>query len=441
MSATHVRPGERLLTVEEAAERILAGVMALPAEAVPLDEAAGRVLAEPVHASVTLPPWDNTAMDGFAVRAADTAGASAESPVTLPVEGEVSAGHAPSSALAPGTAVRITTGAMIPPGADAVVPVEDTDARPGADALPARVAIRRAATLGDNIRRTGSDVAAGARLLEPGAVVGPAALALLAAAGVATVRVHRRPRVAAIATGDELVAIGEPLGPAQIYDSNSLALVAQARAAGAEARRIGIARDRLESVVGLLDEARAWADVVVLSGGVSVGAHDVVKDAVASLGSIGFWRVAIQPGKPLAFGRMARTEVPHAGASSTDEPPIAVLGLPGNPVSAFVTFELFVRPLLRRLEGRGDGSGRRVVRATLAERVRKAVDRRGFLRVGLSPDPARPGGLVARLAGSQGSHVLSALASADGLAVIPEGVPGLEAGAEVDVLELDDEGA
>ncbi len=441
MTVTRERAGDALLSVEEAAARILGGIVPLVGEVAPLVEAAGRVLAEPVDARVTLPPWDNTAMDGFAVRAADTDGASADAPVTLPVTGEVPAGHAPSSPLEPGTAIRITTGAMIPPGADAVVPVEDTDAPPGADRLPDRVEIRRPARAGDNVRTAGSDVAAGARLLEPGAVVGPAALALLAATGISEVRVRRRPRVAVIATGDELVAIGEPLGTAQIYDSNSLALVAQARAAGAEARRLGIARDRLGSVVALLDEARAWADVIVLSGGVSVGAHDVVKDAVASLGSIGFWRVAIQPGKPLAYGRAAREGAGAGTAPLDDAPPISVFGLPGNPVSAFVTFELFVRPLLRRLEGRGDGSGRRVVRAMLAEPVHKSPDRRGFLRVRLSPDPARPGGLLARLAGGQGSHVLSALAAADGLAIVPEGVPGLDAGAEVDVLELDDEGA
>ena len=289
-----------------------------------------------------------------------------------------------------------------------------------------RVAVLRAARSGDHVRRAGEDVERGAPLLEAGRAVGPAALALLAAAGVTGVEVHRRPRVAVMATGDELEPLGAPLPPGAIYDSNSLALAAQARAAGAEVRRLGVARDALESVLAPLREAATWADVIVTSGGVSVGAHDVVRDAFAALGTVDFWRVAVQPGKPLAYGR--------AGACH-------LFGLPGNPVSAFVTFELFVRPLLRKLAGRSDVVGRTVLRARLAQPVTKSAERRAFLRVRVEREAGTGGGTLARLAGGQGSHVLSALAAADGLAIVPEGIAGLPSGSEVDVWKLDDEGA
>jgi len=424
-------PEKRLLTPEEALGRVLDGVVALPAEPVALDAVAARILAAPAVARFTLPRWDNSAMDGFAVRATDVASASETRPVILPVSGEVAAGHAAAQPMVPGTALRITTGAMLPTGADTVVPVEDTDALPSDAALPSRVAIRRAAVHGAWVRRTGEDVTAGMEILPAGRLVGPAALALLAAAGVDSVLAHRRPRLAVIATGDELATVGGPLGPAQIYDSNTVALVAQARACGAEARGLGIAPDDLAKMRALLVEAAADADVVVVSGGVSVGAHDVVKSAFAALGRIDFWRVAMQPGRPMAYGRIERE----------GRPLVALFGLPGNPVSAFVTFELFVRPLVRRLAGHPDGPARPTVWARLLEPVSKDPARRAYLRVVVMPDGRRRNAFVARLAGGQGSHVLSALAAANGLAIVPEGLPGLPAGAEVEVLQLDEEGA
>jgi molybdopterin molybdotransferase len=413
-----------LTTLEQARDQILAGVQAKPAEAVALAEALGRVLAEPVIARLTLPPWDNSAMDGFAVRSADIADARPDAPVALPVVGEVAAGSAPAAELRKGTALRIFTGAPVPPGADAVVPVEDTDAPPGSRdggaTLPASVAIFAAAPDGAHIRRAGSDIRTGDSLLQSGRRLSPAHLALAAAGGHWTLPVHAQSRVAVLATGDELAAPGAPLGPAQIPDSNSIGLVAQARECGAEVRSFGIAGDRLDEVLARLREAIEWADVVVVSGGVSVGAHDVVKDAFEELGQLELWRVAVQPGKPLAFGR------------ATGPRPVLLFGLPGNPVSSFVTFELFVRPVLRRLAGYDDVIGRPVVRAHLVEGVRKAPDRRAFLRVRLV-------GNEARLAGGQGSHVLSALALANALAIVPEGVSELPAGAEVDVMRLDSE--
>ena len=431
------RPGGSLLPLEAALEQILAGAVPLGAEDVPVADAAGRVLAEPVVARTSLPPWDNSAMDGFAVRSGDVADASAVHPAILRVVGEVAAGHAPVRAVEAGEALRITTGAMLPGGADAVVPVEDTDADPGASVLPSAVRVRVPAPAGANVRHLGEDIRAGDTVLSAGRIMGPARVALAAASGAATVAVHRRPRVTVLATGDELVAPGAPLGPGQIHDSNTPALLAQAGAAGAIALPGGIVPDE----PAVLAERLAWAigasDVVVLSGGVSVGAHDHVKDALQALGRIEFWRVAIQPGKPLAFGR---TTAGRGGTVPDPDRPVALFGLPGNPVSAFVTFELFVRPLLRVLGGRGADRGRRVYRAVLAEAVSKSSERRAFIRVRLEADPAGSGGLVARPAGGQGSHVLSALAAADGLAVIPEGTPGLPAGSEVEVWELAEEG-
>jgi molybdenum cofactor synthesis domain-containing protein len=252
-------------------------------------------------------------------------------------------------------------------------------------------------------------------------------VAVIVAAGHGAVRVHRRPRVAVLATGDELVEAGAPLGPGQIHDSNAPAIAAQARLVGAEVRRLGIAGDSLAEVERRLAEAMAWANVVVASGGVSVGAHDVVKTAFERFGKLDLWRVAIQPGKPLAFGRAVGPDGGH----------VLFFGLPGNPVSSFVTFELFVRPVLRRLSGDRDPLARDVVRARLASAMTKAHGRRAFLRVVVEPDPETPGGWLAVSAGGQGSHVLSALAAANGLAIIPEDVDGLPAGAEVDVWRLE----
>lgn len=413
-----------LLSLDEARTRILAGVVPPGIETVALEEALGRVVAEPVVSRLTLPPWDNSAMDGFAVRAADVDGAAASSPVVLRVVGEAAAGHMASVEVQAGTAIRILTGAPLPAGADAVVPLEDTDARPSSVELPSEVAISVAAPPGAHIRRAGSDLRAGALLLAAGTVLDAAAIAVAAAGGHGSVTVHRRPRVGVLATGDELVPPGTRPGPAQIPDSNSAGLLAQAREAGADARAFGIARDSLRSVVARLEDAVAWADVVVVSGGVSVGAHDVVRDAFERLGRVEIWRVAVQPGKPLAFGRTSGSRG------------VLLFGLPGNPVSSFVTFELFVRPVLRTMAGRSDAWAREVVPARLTDRLAKAPGRRAFLRVRLEPRPGEDPPHAARLAGGQGSHVLSALAAADGLAVVPENVDAAEAGSVVDVLRI-----
>jgi molybdopterin molybdotransferase len=415
-----------LMSLEDARARMLEGLEALPAEVVALGDAAGRVLAGALASRNTLPPWDNSAMDGFAVVAADTTSATRDTPVRLDVVGEAAAGRVTDVVVASGSCVRILTGAPLPSGADAVVPVENTDARMGVAHLPREVNVYAPASVGAHIRRAGSDLLAGADLLAAGTELTPAALAVCAAGGHAQVTVRRRPRVAVLATGDELVPPGDPLGPAQIPDSNTFGLAAQARELGAEVRVLGIARDDMDDVLDHLREGLAWADVIVASGGVSVGAHDVVKDAFAQIGRIDLWRIAVQPGRPLAFGRAPAT---------WREGDVLLFGLPGNPVSSLVTFELFVRPVLRRLSGYDDVIGRQIVRATLEQSVTKAVKRRAFLRVTLTETPERPG-WRASLAGGQDSHVLSALAAADGLAIIGEEQDAVPQGSEVEVIRI-----
>jgi molybdenum cofactor synthesis domain-containing protein len=271
----------------------------------------------------------------------------------------------------------------------------------------------------------GSDLREGYPLLAAGTLLSPAALAVAAAGGHAELTVHRPPRVAVMSTGDELAPVGAKLEADQIPDSNSVGLAAQARECGAEVRALGIATDALSDVVDRLSGALAWADVIVVSGGVSVGAHDVVKDAFDSVGEVGIWRVAVQPGKPLAFGRARR---------QGGEGEVLMFGLPGNPVSSFVTFELFVRPVLRRLAGLSDLIGRDFVRAKLAEQVDTSSGRRAFVRVRLTGNDED--GWTAALAGGQESHVLSALAAANGLAIVSEDDDSLPAGSMVDVMRI-----
>jgi molybdenum cofactor synthesis domain-containing protein len=416
-----------LLSLDEARARILRDVLPLLPQTVPLAEALGRVLAEDAAAMLTLPPWDNSAMDGFAVKSEDVASATPAAPVSLAVIGEVAAGHEPGVRVVPGTAVRILTGAIVPAGADAVVPIEDTDATAGVAERPDHVVVRAPAAPGAHVRRAGDDIVRGQPIVAAGTRLGPATLAALAATGHDQVAVHRRPCVAVLATGDELVAVGEPLGPASIPDSNSESIAAQVLAAGGEPVRLGIAIDDTEAVRERMLEGVLSADVLVATGGVSVGARDVVKEVFEAIGTLDLWRVAVQPGKPLAYGSAPR---PDGGYC-------VLFGLPGNPVSSFVTFELFVRPVLRRLQGADPFAGRLRVRAVLVDAVRTDPLRRAFVRVRLGEAPDAQGRYRAALAGGQGSHIISALAAADGLAIVPEGVAELDPGTEVEVIRLD----
>lgn len=440
-------PAPGLLSVEAAREAVLAVTQRVATERIPAADALGRITAEVVTARVSLPPWANSAMDGYAVRAADTTGAREEAPIELRIVGDIPAGRAPEVAVTTRTAARIATGARLPEGADAVVAVEETtplDAagRPGSrgrDAtgpLPAACLVHEAVTPGASVRAMGSDLRKGAALLEPGTAMTAAAVTLISGAGVDEVLVHRRPRIAVLATGDEIRAPGQPLGEAGIPDANGPGLRALVTAAGAEAIDLGIATDDLDDVLGRLRQGlEAGADALIVSGGVSVGPYDVVKTAIETIGRIDLWRVAVQPGKPFAFGVAER---PGGGA------PVLLFGLPGNPVSSAVTFELFVRPAIRRMAGRRDLL-RPVDRAVLGEAVTKSHGRRAFLRVEAERDgtgaPVRDGhGRVhVRLAGGQGSHVISALAAADALAVIPEADDALPEGSEVALWWLDRE--
>jgi molybdopterin molybdotransferase len=335
------------------------------------------------------------------------------------VSGDIPAGSGLPSPLAPGTAARIMTGAPVPAGADAVVPVEDTDdRRDRVGGVPAVIGIRKAPAAGQNVRPAGQDVRAGQVVLRAGTVVSPAVLGVLAALGQAEVMVHRQPRVALFSTGDELREVDEALGPGQIRDVNSHTLAAAAEAQGAQVLRLGIVRDRLEAVRETLAQAAAeGADLILSSAGVSVGAYDVVKAAVEADGGLAFWRVKMRPGKPLAFGHV------HG---------VPFFGLPGNPVSALMTFEVFVRPALLKLAGRRQWD-KLAVTAALGEPVR-SDGRESYLRVVLT----RQGGdYVARLAGDQGSAVLSSLVRANGLLILPEGVTAAQAGERFTVWLVD----
>jgi molybdopterin molybdotransferase len=440
--------GERLHGVEEAREAVLGALGAsLEEEPVAVDAALGRVLSRDVIAAATLPPWDNSAMDGYAIVAADIAGAGEDAPIRLEVTGEAPAGGVADGAVGHGSAIRIATGAPIPAGADAVVPVEQTtplDAagsrgprgRDAAGPLPAHVLVHGAVNAGAHVRRRGSDLVEGATILASGTAVSPAAVALAAGAGISSLHVRRRPLVAVLATGNEVRPAGTDLGPAGIPDANGPGLRALVTASGAEALELGIAIDDLDAVIARLRRALdGGADAIVVAGGVSVGPYDVVKLAFEAVGEIGLWRVAVQPGKPFAFGT-----APTAGWRRA-----LLFGLPGNPVSSFVTFELFVRPAIRALAGRRDLL-RPVDRAVLLDEVRTAPGRRAFLRVTAERDerggPIRDGqGRVqVRLASGpagQGSHVLSALAAADALAVVPEEVETHTAGDPVELWWLD----
>jgi molybdopterin molybdotransferase len=440
----------RLLSVDDALAAVLAAIPGPTGpEWVPLADALGRVVAETVRSATDLPPWDNSAMDGYAIRSADVAGATDASPLLLEVLGDLPAGATPVAEVRRGGAIRIATGGRLPRGADAVVPVElttpaDVDGSPlgarGRDAsgpLPTAVLVHAGVASGGSIRRQGSDLHLGDVVLEAGTRIGPATVAIVAGSGSDGLQVHRRPIVAVLATGDEIRAAGRPLGDAGIPDANGPSLRALVADAGGDPRSLGIAADRLTDVRSRIAAGLAeGADVIVASGGVSVGPYDHVRTAFSELGEIDHWRVAVQPGKPFAFGTAAR---PGGG------PPVLFFGLPGNPVSTFVTFELFVRPALRRLAGH-----RRLVRsaerALLLDETSKSAGRRAFVRVVAERDehgtPLRDdrGRVLMRLAGGsrgQGSHVLSALAAAEALAVIPETVDIHPAGGEVDLWWLD----
>lgn len=408
-----------LLSVVEARERILSHFQPVAAERLPLAECSQRVLAVDVAAAADLPPFDNSSMDGFAVQAADLLEAAPASPRTLRVVADIPAGSQPTIVLMPGQAARIMTGAPLPQGADAVVPVEDTDFQNRAAGAPApeQVQVFQSVKPGDSTRPRGMDVRAGEIVLRAGRVLKAPELGLLAMLGEAEVSVHRKTRVALLSSGDELVPVDEALTPGKIHDSNSYMLAALLESANVEVLHLGVAADRREAVEALLAKTiELKADLILTSAGVSVGAFDYVKEVIEANGRLDFWRVNMRPGKPLAFGE-------YRG--------IKLIGLPGNPVSAFVGFEVFVRPALGRLSGSGTAN-RPTVRVRLGEEI-ESDGRESYLRAEVREENGVP---TAYLSGHQGSANLLALTRANALLIIPAGVKSAPAHREVDAWML-----
>jgi len=415
-----------MISVEEARERILDVIARLPVEAKPLAQALGQVLAEDVTSPLTIPPLDNTGMDGYAVRAVDTDGASDASPRTLRIIGEVAAGYIFDGEVAPGTAVRIMTGAPIPRGADSVVPFEETDEPEGrvfgrfAKGRDA-VGILKAARPGANVRRAGEDVQRGSMVMRAGTELRAAQIGVLASLGMSSVRVYRRPVIAILSTGDELLEIGQPPEEGKIYDSNAYSIAALVSEAGGIPLSLGIARDTIEDLTEKVHRG-VEADMLITTAGVSRGDYDVVKDVLLKEGEVGFWTVRMRPGKPLAFGSFPAPDgrrVPH-------------LGLPGNPVSSMVAFELFGRPAVYKMMGKAHWE-RPVLRVTVEERVRNEDGRRFLARAIVRE---REGRYFASLTGPQGSGILTSMALANALVVCPEDIASLEPGDEADAIML-----
>jgi molybdopterin molybdotransferase len=381
-------------------------------------------LAEEVISEIDIPPFDNSAMDGYAVRAADVAEASPGSPVHLAVAGSVAAGSVAGEDLKPGTAIRIMTGAPMPRGADAVVPYEDTSDfdRPKEErlAVPAeQIEVREAVQRLDHVRPAGEDIRQGEQVMAPGRAIRPQEIGVLASLGHETVLVHRRPKVAILATGDELLEVHEPLAPGKIRNSNEYTNAALVTRTGGIPIRLGIARDTEADLTAKIQDGLAQgADLFLTSGGVSVGDYDVVKDVLDAEGQMQFWQVCMKPGKPLAFGLL------HGG--------VPLIGLPGNPVSAMVSFEQFARPAILKMLGHKD-LAKPMVRAVMDEPLTNS-GRRGFVRVVVTREE---GGYHARTTGEQGSGVLTSMSKANGLAIVPEGIRHVEAGSEVVVQMLD----
>ncbi|MGQ9667184.1 MAG: molybdopterin molybdotransferase MoeA [Anaerolineae bacterium] len=399
---------ERMLSVEEALERVLSLVRPLPQEEVPILEALERVLGEDIVSDMDIPPFQNSAMDGYAVRAEDVHGASPASPVRLRVIGDLAAGRAPDIEVAPGTAVRIMTGAPIPAGADAVVRFEDTDEGQAlADNLHAgtrreEVLILRPAAPHENVRDAGEDIRRGERVLTAGTILRPQEIGVLASLGHPTVRVHRKPRVAVLATGDELVDITEPLGPGKIRNSNEYSNSALVLKYGGIPIRLGIARDNPEDVRAKIRAGLdQHVDLFITSAGVSVGDYDVVKDVLGQLGRIDFWQVRMKPGKPLAVGLIDG---------------VPLIGLPGNPVSSMVSFEQFVRPAMRVMQGRRAWR-RPHVQVIVDEDIKNTSGRRHFIRAIVTGQGDQ---YYARTTGDQGSGILTSMVKANALLIIPE---------------------
>ncbi len=416
-----------MISVEEALEKVLSYVEVLESERKSILDCLGQVLAEDVYSTIDIPPLDNSAMDGYALRAGDTRGASESSPRYLVVVGEIAAGSMPTKEVRPGTAIRIMTGAPLPEGADAVVRFEDTDevSRKSSRGDLSHIGILCQVKKGLNVRCRGEDIARGNLILKKGTVLRPQEIGVLASLGHSTALVIRQPIVAILATGDELIGVDQPLVPGKIYDSNTYTIAAEVSRYGGIPKILGIGRDSVQSLTEKIDEGLD-ADMLITSGGVSKGDYDIVKDVLAEHGEIGFWTVCMKPGKPLAFGVIKKAagrrkrKVPH-------------LGLPGNPVSSMITFEQFARPAILKMMGKKI-LVKPVIRAIIEDDIVNTDGRRLFARVMVTK---RGGQYHASLTGPQGSGILTSMAKANGLAIIPESSQGVKAGDMVEVQMLD----
>ncbi len=412
-----------MLTVEEAQEKILSYVNVLEPEQKALLDCLGLVLAEDVYSTIDIPPLDNSAMDGYAVQAASTQGASESSPKVLRVIGEVAAGYITEQEVTPGTAIRIMTGAPVPKGADTVVQFEDTDEeqRRASGRPLTEIGICREVPLNLNIREAGQDIARDALVLRKGTVLRPQELGVLASLGRAAVSVIRRPVIAILATGDELVNVGEPLPAGKIYNSNTFSVAAQVLRYGGTPKILGIARDDVQSLLDKIDSGLD-SDLFITTAGVSVGEYDVVKDVLAKRGEIAFWKVRMKPGRPLAFGLLISDghKVPH-------------IGLPGNPVSAMVSFEEFARPAILKMLGRTN-LAKPTITAISESQIKNTDGRRFFARAIVEK---RGEQYFARLTGPQGSGILNSMVKGNGLLVVPEDVELVQEGDRVQVQMLD----
>ncbi|MDZ4168576.1 MAG: gephyrin-like molybdotransferase Glp [Coriobacteriia bacterium] len=408
------------MTVEQARKLVFERVVLMPVERVSLLDAVGRVLAVEAVSDVDVAPFDNSAMDGFALRAADTVGAAEHSPVLLDVVAHIAAGDDVAGIeVGPGQAARIMTGASMPQGADAVVMVELTHPERGDGGIASVVAFLHQAAAGDHVRYRGEEVRAGDVVLEAGQVLGPAAIGLLASTGHAEVAVYRRPRVAVVSTGSELVEVAEKPGPGKIRNSNSYSIAAQVLAAGAVPIRYPIVPDEVQATRAAFEQAADECDFIVTSGGVSVGDFDYVKPVLQELGDLTFCKVKMRPGNPQTLGAIRG---------------VPFFGLPGNPTSTYVGFEVFVRPALRAMQGL-TALDRPVTDALLAHDVKKKQDRRYYLRGRVERDPS--GGYTASLSGSQSSALLSAAHRGNCFVVLPEGEGFFAAGTPVACMRLD----
>ena len=413
-----------MLSVEDALERILDHFRVLDTEETPLLDALGQVLAEDAVSARDIPPMDNSAMDGYAVRASSVADASEDSPVALRVIGSIAAGELPNVTVEPGTAARIMTGAPVPPGADSVVPFEETDEieRRNSGLDMSEIGVRVAVPEGADVRPAGQDVRKDTLVLAAGTVLRPSEIGVLASLGFDRVKVVRRPVVAILSTGDELLNAGESYAVGKIYDANSYSVAASVLRYGGVPKLLGIARDNLDSMNAKLREGLE-ADMLITSAGVSKGDYDMVKDVLADHGRIAFWSVRMRPAKPLAFGVLDAEDgrkVPH-------------LGLPGNPVSAMVAFEQFGRAAIHKMMGKS-GFHKPRIRAALDEPIYNTDGRRVYARAVITK---QNGDYHARLTGNQSSNLLTSMAGANGLAICPEDTPVKEAGDVVEVQMLD----